>query len=132
MLRVIAAGLCVLFAVGCGEGDPDRPGYLELATGTDGGADAGPEPACNWFVYWLTMVDREAQCNWGMFSNDPTVALFRSNGGECLTPATICGLPACSDITFVREKQVIEVWGPAGLDAGDVWRVTESFDCVEN
>lgn len=75
------------------------------------------------------MVDREEPCNWGKVSKDPTVALFRTNGGECLAPASICGIPACSDLTYVREKQVVEVWGPAGLDDGAVWAATESYDC---
>lgn len=128
MRAIAVAGLCALFSIGCGNGSPaGHPNVRELATE----ADAGVDPECDWYVYWLTMVDREEPCSWGMVSKDQTVALFRTNGGECLTPATICGLPACSDVTSVREKQVIEVWGPAGLTADDVWRVTESYDCAE-
>jgi len=136
MLRDIFVGLCVLCSVGCGSGDQtddavsevvSETGTRELPPEMDGGVP--PDPACNWFVYWLTQIDREAQCNWGMKSHDPTVALFRTNGGECLAPATICGIPACSDVSFVRERQIIEVWGPAGLDDDTVWSVTESFAC---
>ncbi len=117
MLRVIVAGLLAACLVGCSG---------ESATE----ADAGAPPDCDWFVYWLTMIDQGEPCNWGMVSKDTAVALFRTNGGECLAQATICGtLPACSDVTHVREKQVIEIWGPAGLDPDTVWAATESFDC---
>lgn len=128
MRALAAAGLCVL-SVACADGgSADTPRTRTLSADVDGGPDAGPEP-CNWFVYWLTMIDREEPCNWGKVSKDPTVALFRTNGGECLAPATICGIPACSDLTFVREKQVIEIWGPAGLDADTVWAATEGYEC---
>lgn len=128
-MRALVAGLCVLFTAACADGEPPGPhGTRTLAADLDAGADAGPEP-CNWFVYWLTTIDREQPCNWGKLSKDPAVALFRTNGGECLSPATICGIAACSDLTYLREKQVVEVWGPAGLDDGAVWAVTESFDC---
>lgn len=130
-MRAFIAGLCALLSIACAEADPGRhaePRTLELEP--DGGVDAGPEP-CNWFVYWLTMIDREELCHWGMQSKDPAVALFRTNGGECLAPVTQCGIALCADVTYVREKQVIEVWGPAGTDAGTVWAATESFECEE-
>ncbi len=132
MLRAIV--LCGLISIGCAGVPGEVTGVSEQATEVDGGVepDAGPDPEpCNWFVYWLTHVRHREPCTWGMRSKDPAVALFRANGSECLAPATICGIPACADITYVRELQIIEVWGPAGLDAGDVWAATESFDCVE-
>lgn len=127
MPRELIFGLIALLSVACSaDSSTHSKPTRTLALAPDGGVGAEP---CDWFVYWLTMMDREKPCNWGMLSKDPTVALFRTNGGECLAPATICGLPACADVTYVREKQVIEVWGPAGLDAGDVWAQTESFSC---
>lgn len=125
-MRVFLVGLFALLSIACADAGPDDGSRRSALTETDAGVP--PEP-CGWFVYWLTMIDREEPCNWGMQSKDPAVALFRTNGGECLVPATICGVPACADITYVREKQVIEVWGPAGLEADAVWRATESFDC---
>lgn len=119
--------LCLaLFSIGCSGVAPEEGERQSPLETTGGGVTEEP---CDWFVKWLTVVDREEPCSWGMVSKDPTVALFRTNGGECLTPATICGLPACSDITSVREHQVIEVWGPAGIDDGAVWAATESYDC---
>ena len=132
-MRAFIAGLVALCSIACADGganESTRPG--SLAVETDGGTDpdAGPEPEpCNWFVYWLTMVDRETVCNWGMKSLDPTVALFRTNGGECLAPVTVCGLALCSDLTYIREKQIVEVWGPAGLESGPVWAATETYSC---
>lgn len=126
MLRVLVAGLCALCSIACADAGPDDGSRRAALTETDGGVPSEP---CGWFVYWLTMIDREIPCNWRLRSNDPAVALFRTNGGECLVPASICGVPACSDVASVREMQVIEVWGPAGLDADTVWSVTESFDC---
>lgn len=128
-MRALVAGLCVLFALGCADGGPGGARRVQ-ALETDAGADAGQPPVpCNWFVYWLTTVDRDVPCNWGKVSKDPTVALFRTNGGDCLAPASICGIEACSDLTFLRENQVLEIWGPAGLDDDAVWAATEHYDC---
>lgn len=128
MTRALIAGLCALCSVACADGGSAGPPRLqELSAEVDAGP--GSEP-CGWFVYWLTVVDIETECSWGMVSRDPAVALFRTNGGECLAPTTICGIPACSDLTYVREKQIVEVWGPAGLDAGTVWAATETYDCA--
>lgn len=133
MRGFVSLGLALL-SIACGDATEHdgASGPRALAVQADGGVDAGPDPTpCNWYVYWLTMIDREEPCNWGMQSKNPTVALFRTNGGECLAPVTVCGIALCADVTFVREKQVIEVWGPAGLDAGAVWAATESFECEE-
>lgn len=130
-MRAFIAGLVALCSIACADGPPTAtPRPRTLALDADGGVDAGPEPVpCDWSVYWLTRINREEPCNWGMRSNDPSIALFRTQGGECLAPASICGIAACADITYVREKQIIEVWGPPGLDAGTVWAATESFSC---
>lgn len=123
--------LGALCSIGCGVGGETGPRYDTRVLATEGDAGVEPPPGCDWYVYWLAMIDQERPCNWGKLSHDPTVALFRSVGGECLVPTTtVCGLTMCSDITGVREKQVLEIWGPAGLTDDDVWRVTESFDCV--
>lgn len=127
-MRALIAGLFALCSVACADGGSgDRSQTRTLAVDADGGGE--PEP-CNWFVHWLTMRDVPPVCNYGAVSKDPAVALFRTNGGECLAPVTICGgFSACADLTFVREKQVIEVWGPAGLDDDTVWAATEFYEC---
>ncbi len=127
MSREFVAGLCVLLSLGCadaGQGGSQRS--RELATGLDGGADAEP---CDWYVYWLTMVDQSVPCNWGMVSHDPTIALFRSVAGECLEPTTICGVPSCADLVNVPTQQIVELWGPAGRDPFEVWDATETYEC---
>ncbi len=130
MLRAIAIGLCVGCAGVPGEVTEVSEQATEADAGADADADAGSEPErCDWFVYWLTTINTPRECRWGMMSHNPSAALFRSQGGECLSEVSCKGLVLCADITSVRERQLIEVWGPAGRDADSVWGVTETFPC---
>ncbi len=140
-MRAIALLFGLLGVAGCSDGGGgEPPSARDIAHATDAGTEAEAEPtqpeaappdpeACDWFVYWLTTVSQPTPCNWGMVSRDTTVALLRTHGGECLAPATICGIEACSDLTFVRENQVVEIWGPAGLTPDAVWAATEPYLC---